>query len=410
MNDMIMVWTYFCYLLMKELLDTGTIRWRYGLQKCICSAGARHSIGIPMQTVKRNQQQYSVPLVVVSYKDLYGWTMDDIVAAIGLNSNCTFCGVFRRQALDRGAALCHADKVVTGHNADDVAETVLMNILRGDIARLGRCTSIVTGAGGFMPRSKPFKYVYEKEIVMYAYFNKLDYFSTECIYSPNAYRGYAREFLKDLEAVRATSILDIIHAAEHMAVRTDPAATTTKQTFHACAKCGYMSSQPVCQACVLLNGLNTGKAKLALNDSSARSKLVQQVALEAQAKSAAAAGCSSTSGGSATCGCTSAGAPSAAPSQGCCSGGSAAGAPLSSAGTQCCSQSPAVEAGGDDASKRVAVLIRRAGHMQDVLLRSTAQWDAMDGEDVLAPQEETGSEGVHARPIMAGVATSVHDW
>ena len=27
---------------------------------------------------------------------------------------------------------------------------------------------------------------------MYAYFKKLDYFSTECIYSPNAYRGHAR--------------------------------------------------------------------------------------------------------------------------------------------------------------------------------------------------------------------------
>ena len=31
-------------------------------------------------------------------------------------------------------------------------------------------------------RCKPFKYTYEKEIVMYAYFKKLDYFSTECIY------------------------------------------------------------------------------------------------------------------------------------------------------------------------------------------------------------------------------------
>lgn len=44
--------------------------------------------------------------------------------------------------------------------------------------------------------SKPFKYTYEKEIVLYAYFKHLDYFSTECIYSPNAYRGFAREFLK----------------------------------------------------------------------------------------------------------------------------------------------------------------------------------------------------------------------
>lgn len=41
--------------------------------------------------------QYGLPLKIVSYKDLYGWTMDDIVKAIGLKNNCTFCGVFRRQ-------------------------------------------------------------------------------------------------------------------------------------------------------------------------------------------------------------------------------------------------------------------------------------------------------------------------
>ncbi len=53
--------------------------------------------------------------------------MDDIVKKIGLKNNCTFCGVFRRQALDRGAALVEANKICTGHNADDVAETVIMN-------------------------------------------------------------------------------------------------------------------------------------------------------------------------------------------------------------------------------------------------------------------------------------------
>lgn len=80
-------------------------------------------------------------------------------------------------------------------------------VLRGDIGRLCRCVSIMTGSEGCLPRYKPFKYMYEKEIVMYAYFKKLDYFSTESTYAPQAYRGYAREFLKDLERVNSRVIL-----------------------------------------------------------------------------------------------------------------------------------------------------------------------------------------------------------
>ncbi|XP_069942059.1 cytoplasmic tRNA 2-thiolation protein 1 isoform X5 [Cherax quadricarinatus] len=195
---------------MKLLND----RYNYGLKLVLLSVdeGITGYRDDSLETVKRNEQQYEIPLKIVSYEELYGWTMDRIVKKIGRKSNCTFCGVFRRQALDRGASLLKVDKIVTGHNADDIAETVLMNILRGDIARLQRCTAIVTGSEGAIPRSKPFKYTYEKEIVMYAYFKKLDYFSTECIYSPNAYRGYARAFLKDLEKIRPTSIIDIIHS------------------------------------------------------------------------------------------------------------------------------------------------------------------------------------------------------
>ncbi len=49
------------------------------------------------------------------------------------------------------------------------------------------------------PRARR-RYTYEKEIVMYAYFKRLDYFSTECVYAPFAARGAARDFVKDLEA------------------------------------------------------------------------------------------------------------------------------------------------------------------------------------------------------------------
>ena len=58
---------------------------------------------------------------------------------------------------------------------------------------------LLAGEDSPLPRVKPFKYTYEKEIVMYAYFKHLDYFSTECVYAPFAARGAARDFVKQLE-------------------------------------------------------------------------------------------------------------------------------------------------------------------------------------------------------------------
>ena len=92
---------------------------------------------------------------------------------------------------------------------------------------------------------------------MYAYFKNLDYFSTECIYSPNAYRGYARTFLKDLETIRPCTILDIIHSGEYYQSNGEE----KPQKAGSCVRCGYMSSQTLCKACLLLEGLNRGLPK-----------------------------------------------------------------------------------------------------------------------------------------------------
>jgi cytoplasmic tRNA 2-thiolation protein 1 len=108
-----------------------------------------------------------------------------------------------------------------------------------------------------MPRCKPFKYTYEKEIVMYAYHKKLDYFSTECIYSPNAYRGHVRELIKDLEKIRPSSVIDIIHSGEQIDIGVEVKIPQKMK----CERCGYMASNKVCKACLLLSNLNSGRAK-----------------------------------------------------------------------------------------------------------------------------------------------------
>lgn len=217
-----------------------------------------------LKTVERNKEDYGIPLKVLSYSELYGWTMDSIVKEIGRKNNCTFCGVFRRRALDRGAMLLGVDCIATGHNADDIAETVLMNILRGDIARLRRCTSIITSSEDTISRCKPLKYAYEKEIVMYAYFKKLVYFSTECVFAPNAYRGHARTFLKDLEKARPSAIMDIIHSGERLQIKEGVKLPQRRL----CLRCGFASSQEICKACALLEGLNRGLPKLGIGKSS----------------------------------------------------------------------------------------------------------------------------------------------
>ncbi|KAH7384494.1 hypothetical protein BKA66DRAFT_416785 [Pyrenochaeta sp. MPI-SDFR-AT-0127] len=347
---------------LASVLKTLNERYDYGLDLILLSIdeGIKGYRDDSLETVKRNAEQYGMDLTILGYEELYGWTMDQVVEQVGKKGNCTYCGVFRRQALDRGASRLGVKHVVTGHNADDVAETVLMNLLRGDLPRLSRTTSIITSTPSAssdptshtnIKRSKPLKYAYEKEIVLYAHHKSLDYFSTECIYSPEAFRGSARALIKNLERVRPSAILDVVRSGEDMARlvpgsdegcggvcssnvpaaeeeeggcgsaqgrssggematveaqlaqneiasennleveittktvngsgkqhdRHDSGALplvngkkgkkgitprkTNKQVMGQCKKCGYLSSQDVCKACVLLEGLNKARPK-----------------------------------------------------------------------------------------------------------------------------------------------------
>lgn len=142
-----------------------------------------------------------------------------------------------------------------------MAETVLMNFLRGDVGRLARGGGLGSpGEGGALPRCRPLQFASQKEVVLYAHFRRLDYFSEECVYAPEAFRGHARDLLKLLEAARPSVVLDLVHSAERLslapAARPPPPGT--------CSRCGALASHALCQACALLDGLNRGRPRLAI--------------------------------------------------------------------------------------------------------------------------------------------------
>ena len=78
--------------------------------------------------------------VIVTFADLFGADLDAIL--VGRESQgCTVCGVLRRRALAEAVKQVGATKLATGHNLDDEAQSVLMNVLRGDLPRLRQDTS-----------------------------------------------------------------------------------------------------------------------------------------------------------------------------------------------------------------------------------------------------------------------------
>lgn len=72
--------------------------------------------------------------------------------------------------------------------------------------------------------------------------------------------------------IRPSVIIDIIHSGESVLVRD----TLTLPQRGTCVRCGYISSQNICKACVMLEGLNKGQPRLGIGKSS-KVELIKQV-------------------------------------------------------------------------------------------------------------------------------------
>lgn len=196
---------------------------------------------------------------VVSFKELYGFTLDEIIARIeskgerGLTA-CAYCGVLRRKALNVAARSICADKVATAHTLDDEVQTSLMNIFRGDIARLAKEKPLTDEVHSCLVRkAKPFCEVPEKESTLYAYVKQIRFQDTPCPYSSEALRNDIRAMLNRMEEKRAGTKFAIFNSMER--IRPALAKITKKDEFQECVKCGEPASSSLCRTCDMLRDI-----------------------------------------------------------------------------------------------------------------------------------------------------------
>ncbi len=213
-----------------------------------------------LDAAKALTKSLGMRLEIRSFSDMFGLSLDSMVedrSAEGRLGACSYCGVFRRKALNTAAQELDADVVATGHNMDDEAQTIMMNIMRGDGKRIARTNRLREHAiAGFVPRVKPLIELSERDVVAYAHYENLPYHDVPCPYAVEAFRNDLRNFLNDMEHKRPGTLTAILRSGAAIGA----AFTGDSERFacNTCSRCGDPSPSAVCKACQLLEELGQG--------------------------------------------------------------------------------------------------------------------------------------------------------
>ena len=212
---------------------------------------------------------------VVTYAEEFDLQMDDVAEDDPENmAPCAYCGVFRRSLLSQYAEEYDADKLLTGHNLDDEAQTALMNFFEGDIEQMAKHFDASLGAfeeggetparvrtdGPFVPRAKPLRDVPEKEVALYAQLQDLPAHITECPHASEAYRGEIQQLLFDMEENHPGTRHSILAGYEELAAlaaqryRGDDGPSVGE-----CDRCDAATTREVCRACALVEAVHAAE-------------------------------------------------------------------------------------------------------------------------------------------------------
>ncbi len=206
-----------------------------------------------VKIAKKITSDLGIEHVIVSFKENFGMTLDEMVK-VGDKKPCTYCGVFRKYLLNKTAREMGATKLATGHNLDDEVQTILLNFLQADIERLARLIPQRVQEGLVM-RIKPFREVYEKDVVVYGLLHNLPMDMNECPYSHFPVRATVRDFIYDFEEKYPGRKYSIMRSFEQLIPCLRQMYPQIK--LNRCERCGEPTPKRVCQACTLLEELRS---------------------------------------------------------------------------------------------------------------------------------------------------------
>ena len=190
-----------------------------------------------------------------SFKKEFGFSVDELSKKMN-SGYCGSCGLLRRYLLNKKARQLKATKLATGHNLDDECQSILMNVLKGDLLRLVRTgpMPMLTRHKKFVLRIKPLITIPENESELYARLNNIPFHPKSCIYSiDNPLRGGMRNFLNNLEKTSP----GIKYSLYESAIKIMPFVRMKFKSgkISICKECREPSSQEVCKVCRLLKSV-----------------------------------------------------------------------------------------------------------------------------------------------------------
>jgi tRNA-5-methyluridine54 2-sulfurtransferase len=149
-------------------------------------------------------KKLGIKLHVISMREMFGssicYIRSNIQTKINLK-NCAICGVIKRWLLNKESRVRKAKKVATGHNLDDQAETLLMNMIKGNVKlSLGQTPlSGVIKDKKLVPRIKPLFFLTNAEVRRYSELMNFPVLYDPCPCSLTAFRRKVRNSIKKLE-------------------------------------------------------------------------------------------------------------------------------------------------------------------------------------------------------------------